>query len=146
MQNSQMMNQGNWSYPLLLYKPKKGGWLGNQSQLPQPFLIGEMTQTLNCCCGPSLDPLHYVHVSLVLGSPELDTALQVWPLQSGVEGKDRQKSCSSCTITPAVARLWRGAPPGDGRELCGDNVKGPWPHSPILTSPCRTSNILFGIC
>jgi len=41
----------------------------------QPFLIGEMLQSLHHLCGPSLDSLQYVHVSLVLRSPELDTVL-----------------------------------------------------------------------
>lgn len=31
--------------------------------------------------------LQYVHVSLILGSPEVDPALQVWPDQCWVEGK-----------------------------------------------------------
>jgi len=39
-----------------------------QSQLSQPFLTGEMPQSLHHLCGPSLDSLQYVHVSPVLGS------------------------------------------------------------------------------
>lgn len=37
-------------------------------------------QSLVCLCGPSLGSLQYAHVS-VLGSPELDTALQVSPAE-----------------------------------------------------------------
>ena len=51
---------------------------GEQSQLPQPFLIAEMCQSLHHLCGFSLDFLQYVHVSLELGSPHLDTGLQMW--------------------------------------------------------------------
>ena len=52
-----------------------------QSQLSQPFLNGEMLQSLHHLHGPSLDSLQYVRVSLVPGSPELDPALQLWPPQ-----------------------------------------------------------------
>ncbi|KAK4824807.1 hypothetical protein QYF61_019475 [Mycteria americana] len=43
---------------------------------------GEMLQILNHLHDPLLDSLHYVHVSLVLASPELDPALQQTPQQS----------------------------------------------------------------
>jgi len=46
-----------------------------QSQLSQPLLIQQMLQSLNHLCGPLLDSLQ--HVSLVLGSPELDPAFQM---------------------------------------------------------------------
>jgi len=49
-----------------------------ESQLSHLLLIGDILQSLNHLYGPSLDSLQYVHVSLVLGSPELDTVLQVW--------------------------------------------------------------------
>jgi len=39
-----------------------------------------MLQSLNYLCSASLDSLQYVHASLVLGSPELDTGLQMWHL------------------------------------------------------------------
>jgi len=39
-------------------------------------------------CVPPLDPLQQVHVFLMLRAPELDTALQVWPHKSGVEGQN----------------------------------------------------------
>ncbi|KAK4810494.1 hypothetical protein QYF61_004274, partial [Mycteria americana] len=58
-----------------------------QSQLSQPFLIGEMLQSFHHLCGPALDSLQYVHVSLVLGSPELDTGLQT-PRSVKKEGKE----------------------------------------------------------
>ncbi|KAK4810889.1 hypothetical protein QYF61_013297 [Mycteria americana] len=50
--------------------------LAKQTHISQPFLIGEMLQPLHHLRGPSLDSLQYVQVSLVLGSPELDTGLQ----------------------------------------------------------------------
>jgi len=52
-----------------------------QSQLSQPFITGAMLQSLNDLNGPSLDASQCVHVSLVLGSPELDPAPQVWTPQ-----------------------------------------------------------------
>jgi len=45
-------------------------------------------------------------VPLVLGSPELDTALQVWPLQGGVEWKDRQKSCPAA-VPALLLQQWQ---------------------------------------
>lgn len=49
------------------------------SQLPQPFLIGEVLQSLNHPCGLLWDSFQYAHVSLLLGSPELDQPLKMWP-------------------------------------------------------------------
>ena len=46
-----------------------------------------MFQSLSHLLGPALNSLQYVDVFLVLGSPELDTLLQVWSLQFWVEGK-----------------------------------------------------------
>ena len=60
---------------------------GEKSQLSQPFLIREVLQSFNHLSGPSLSSLHYVHTCLVVGSPELDTVLQVWPYQCSAEGK-----------------------------------------------------------
>lgn len=40
-----------------------------------------MLQALHHLHGFSLDSLPYVHVSLVLGSPELNTEFQLWPHQ-----------------------------------------------------------------
>lgn len=59
-----------------------------QSQLSQPFLIGQMLQSLHHPCDPFLDCLQYVHVSFVLGGPYLDPALQMWPYQCLADGKD----------------------------------------------------------
>lgn len=47
------------------------------SPWPVPALEG-ILQTLIPLCGPFLDSLHCVHVSLALRSSELGTALQVW--------------------------------------------------------------------
>ena len=57
-----------------------------QSQLSQPSLIGEMLQSLHLR-GPLLDSVHSAHVFLVLGTPELDAVLQMWPYQCRVEGR-----------------------------------------------------------
>ena len=49
--------------------------------------IGEMLQTLNDINGPSLDSFQY-DISLVLGSPGLDSILWVWPHQPWAEGRN----------------------------------------------------------
>lgn len=46
-------------------------------QFPQPVLIRKMLQPLHNLCHPPLDLLQGLHVSLVLRSPELDTAFQM---------------------------------------------------------------------
>lgn len=48
-----------------------------QSQLPQSFLIGKMSQSLSHLCVPLLDSVQYIHACLILGSPELHTLLWV---------------------------------------------------------------------
>jgi len=59
-----------------------------QTQLCQLLLTAELLQSFHYLDGPSLDSLQYVHVSLLLGGPELDPAIQMWPHQSWGEGKD----------------------------------------------------------
>jgi len=59
-----------------------------QSQISQSFLIGMMFSFLHHLCDILLDSFQQIHVSLVLGSPELDRALQAWPYQHWIKGKD----------------------------------------------------------
>ena len=68
--------------------PKPSFLQAEQCQLFHPFLTGQMPQSLNHLYGLLLDSLHYVHVSLVLRSPELATRFQMWSHQCRVEGKD----------------------------------------------------------
>lgn len=42
-----------------------------QTQLLQPFLTQEMIQAFDHLHSPSLDSLQYIHIPLVLRSPEL---------------------------------------------------------------------------
>jgi len=46
-----------------------------------------MVQSLNCPRGRTLNLFHYVNVSLVLGSPELDPALQMGPSIADQRGR-----------------------------------------------------------
>ena len=59
-----------------------------QSQLSQSFLMWELLQSFHHLGGPSQDSPQCVQASLVLGSPALDTVIQVWPHQCWREGKD----------------------------------------------------------
>lgn len=43
-----------------------------RAQISQPFLTKEMLQSPNHLCNPPLDFLQEFHVSLLLGTPELD--------------------------------------------------------------------------
>jgi len=63
-------------YMLIRFPPWASLLQAEQSQLTQPFVFW-MLQALNHLCGPSLDSLHYVHVSLELGSPELGPAVRM---------------------------------------------------------------------
>ncbi|KAJ7401573.1 hypothetical protein BTVI_94439 [Pitangus sulphuratus] len=62
--------------------------LAKHALLSQPFFVREILQTSTHPYSPSLDPLQQFLVFLELGSPELDTALQMWPHQGRVEGQD----------------------------------------------------------
>lgn len=61
----------------LIRSPEPSLLQAKQLQLSQPLLVWHMLHSLNYLCDPSLNLLQYVHVSLVLGSPEPDTALEV---------------------------------------------------------------------
>lgn len=61
--------------------PKPSPLQSEKSQFPQSFLLGEMLLSLDHVHDPSLDYFHYVHVSLLQGNTEVDTALHVWPHQ-----------------------------------------------------------------
>jgi len=62
--------------------------MAEQTQFAQPFLTGEMLQALHHLCGSLLDPLQEIPIFYVLGSPELNTQLQVRPDQCRVERED----------------------------------------------------------
>lgn len=64
-----------------------------QSHISQPF---QVLQTLRHVCSPSLYSLQYVHVSLVMGSPELGTALQLWPHSAECRGGSLPFRCWQC--------------------------------------------------
>lgn len=49
-----------------------------QSRSSQLFIAIEVLQHVNNFCDPLLDLFQYIHVSLALGNPELDAALQDW--------------------------------------------------------------------
>ena len=57
-----------------------------QAQLPQPFLTGLMLQSPSHLHSPPLDSLQQLLIFLELGSPELDTVLQMGPHYGSVEG------------------------------------------------------------
>lgn len=59
-----------------------------QSLLSQPFFTQGMLKLLHYPTGPLLDSSQYVHVLLILGSPELGKVLQMWPHQCWKDGKD----------------------------------------------------------
>lgn len=56
-------------------------------RLSQPLLVSQILQVLSHLHGPLLDSLQYVHILHVLGSPEQDTAVQMWPCQCWEKGK-----------------------------------------------------------
>ncbi|KAK4826954.1 hypothetical protein QYF61_012803 [Mycteria americana] len=57
-----------------------------QSQLPQPFLIRLLLQTLHQLRCPSLHMLQHLNVPLVVGGPKLNTVFEVRPHQCRVQG------------------------------------------------------------
>lgn len=69
-------------FPLKSFLPQ-----AEHSQLSQSLFVCQIIQALNCPYSPLLGSLQYVHVLLVLWSPEMDAALQMWPPQCWTEGK-----------------------------------------------------------
>lgn len=67
-------------FSTLMIPPRSSPLQDEQFQLSQP-LPEEMLQTFNHSCDPSLCSFQYVHISLVLGTPELDSGPQLWPQQ-----------------------------------------------------------------
>lgn len=52
------------------------------------LFVKEMLQLLNHLCKSTLNPFQELHVSFGLRSPQLNTAVQMWPHQCWVEGRD----------------------------------------------------------
>ncbi|RMB89921.1 hypothetical protein DUI87_33695 [Hirundo rustica rustica] len=69
-----------------------------ERQLPQPLLTGLVFQVPHQPCCPPLDALKHLNVLPKLRDPELDTALQVWPHQCRVEGKNDLPAPAGHTI------------------------------------------------
>jgi len=88
-------------YTLIRFPPEPSLLQAEQSQLSQPFLIGEMHRTLHHLHGPLLNSIQYVHVRLVLRSPELDATVRVWPHQYGTEDKDHFPQPASSALSDA---------------------------------------------
>lgn len=64
------------------------------------FLTGEILQARHHLSGSSLDSQH-VHVTLVLGVPELVPVIQVWSHQCWIKGNDHLTQPSGNTLTNA---------------------------------------------
>jgi len=65
-----------------------------QTQVPQPFLKGEMLQAFYHLCSSLLDSFQEIPVIFVPGIPELDTVLQVRPDHGRVgETRDYKRIC-----------------------------------------------------
>lgn len=76
---------------------------GSFASLSQLFLTAETIQSLpSSSLNLSLNSLQYVHVFLVLGSPEVGTPLQLWPHHCWVEGKDLPHPTGS--TSPSAAK------------------------------------------
>lgn len=77
-----------------------------QHQLFNPFLTGELLQSLHHSLGSSLDSLQHVHISLALRSPTQGTALQVSPVLSGgpceplIQGHIISSQATWCPLDP----------------------------------------------
>ena len=68
----------NW--PATMRSPEPFLLQDKQAQFPQPFFIGEVRQPSDHLSGSPLDPLQQLF--LILGTPDLDTVLQMVPHKS----------------------------------------------------------------
>jgi len=56
-----------------------------QAQLPQLFFVGEVLQSSDNLCHPTLDTLQQLYIILVLGAPGLGAVMQVGPYEGRAE-------------------------------------------------------------
>lgn len=70
-----------------LYFPEPSLLLTEESHLSQPVLIGKIFWSLNHLCISTLDSPQYVHVSFLLGNPELYMGLQCGLTNADQEGR-----------------------------------------------------------
>ncbi|KAJ7401737.1 hypothetical protein BTVI_92988 [Pitangus sulphuratus] len=71
----------------------------------QPFLTGEVAHPFNLLDGPAVDLLQQVDVLSVLGTPELDTALQADEMQCSLPAKGDKWQVITDGVEQAV--LWK---------------------------------------
>ncbi|KAK4821633.1 hypothetical protein QYF61_026100 [Mycteria americana] len=88
MQRKMPLNHSPPLNKMGLFSLKYWVQLAKQPQVPQPFLISLVLQSLHQLCCPSLDTLQPLNVSLVVGGPKLNTAFEVRPHQCRVQGHD----------------------------------------------------------
>lgn len=69
--------------------------------MSQSFLVREVFQSPWHLCSPLLYPLQQVPVLVELGSPELNTVLQLWPHQGTVRGGREPPSNLPATLFSA---------------------------------------------
>ncbi|KAK4819146.1 hypothetical protein QYF61_025826 [Mycteria americana] len=105
-----------------------------QPQFPQPLLIRLLLQTLYELCCPSLDTLQHLNVSLVVGSPKLNTAFESLPTHKQIN-------------TPAqlvvICKLTEGAL-DPFIQIIDKDVKQNWPqHRALGNTSC--DRLLTGV-
>lgn len=89
-----------------------------QPQLPQSLFIRDLTQPPDHLCSP---PLDLFHDFVVLKSPELGTALQIWLHQDWVKGPDHLLWCATsalCAAQDTTAFLATRATAGSCATCC----------------------------
>lgn len=67
----------------------------------QPLFTWKMLDSLNHLCGPFLALTLLQHIFLLLGNPDLDPALQMWPYQCWVKVKNHFPQLASNTFPDA---------------------------------------------
>ncbi|XP_061865966.1 P2X purinoceptor 6 isoform X8 [Colius striatus] len=81
-----------------------------QPRVPQPFLIRKMLQSPGHLGSPALASLQQFPVPLELGSPELDTGLQMRPQQGRAEGEQNLLPTLSEGKQQVSQQAWRQSP------------------------------------
>lgn len=69
-----------------------------QMHLPQPLVAHHVVQAPDQLGEPTLGSLQYVHVCLVLGSPKLDSTLQVQSHKCRIEGNNHFSQLAAITL------------------------------------------------
>lgn len=109
------------------------------------FLKGQVPQPFHHLLGPPLDPLHSVHIFLILWGPEVDAVLQVWPDEcwGGVGlwvAKSQNLQEGRGWRNYKFRRVWRASALHGGKIPLTNNSLSFWEAASPISCLCQISS------